>query len=75
MKWAVSFGGCKINTSEGFENGFCDDSPSDHLLNVCTKDQLLKIAECYNIDKRLKESITAIWKANLSVVFKRVEGM
>ena len=43
-------------------------SPSDHLLNQYTKDQLLKVAEHYEIeisDKRLKENIRAILKANL----------
>ena len=43
-------------------------SPSDHLLNQYTKDQLLKIADHYGIDigdKRLKENIKAILKANL----------
>lgn len=43
-------------------------SPSDHLLSQYTKDQLFKIADHYGIeigDKRLKENIRAILKANL----------
>ena len=43
-------------------------SPSDHLFSQYTKDQLLKVAEHYEIeigDKRLKENIRAILKVNL----------
>jgi hypothetical protein len=42
--------------------------PSEELLDVCTKEQLLKVAEHYKIeisDKRLKNSIRLILKANL----------
>ncbi len=43
-------------------------SPSEDLLNVCTKEQLLKIAEHYEIDvgdKHLKDRVKAILKASL----------
>uniref|UniRef100_A0A674APU8 SCAN box domain-containing protein n=1 Tax=Salmo trutta TaxID=8032 RepID=A0A674APU8_SALTR len=42
--------------------------PSEELLDLCTKEQLLKVAEHYKIeisDKRLKNSIRLILKANL----------
>ncbi len=42
--------------------------PSEDLLNVCTKEQLLKIAEHYEIDvgdKHLKDRVKAILKASL----------
>lgn len=53
-------------------------APSDHLLTQYTKDQLLKIADHYGIeigDKRLKENIRAILKANLveSGILKKEE--
>lgn len=55
-------------------------SPSDHLLSQCTKDQLLKIAEHYDIDisdKRLRDNIKAILRANLldAGVFQKDEGI
>ena len=44
------------------------DSPSEEWLDLCTKEQLLKIAEHYEIDigdKRLKDRVKAILKSNL----------
>ena len=46
------------------------DAPSEELLSQCTKDQLLKIAEHYNIeiepvDKRLKETLFQVLRENL----------
>ncbi len=43
-------------------------APSDEFVEQCTKEQLLKIAELYDIyvsDKRLKENVKAIVRANL----------
>lgn len=43
-------------------------SPSEDVLDLCTKDQLLKIAEHYKIDvgcNVLKERVKAILKSNL----------
>ena len=43
-------------------------SPSDELLNSCTKEQLLKLIEHYDIDigeKRLKEEIKGLLRAAL----------
>lgn len=44
------------------------ESPSEEILNQCTKDQLLKIADHYKIEisaTRLKDSVKSILKANL----------
>ena len=43
-------------------------SPSEEFLDICTKEQLLQIAEHYDVDvgdKRLKERMKAILKSNL----------
>ena len=45
-------------------------SPSEELLLQCTKDQLLKIAEEYNVklessDKKLKETVYAVVRRHL----------
>lgn len=44
------------------------NAPSETLLDQYNRDQLLKIAEYYKVsvgDKRLKENVRAIIKANL----------
>ncbi|XP_030294105.1 uncharacterized protein LOC115594274 [Sparus aurata] len=44
-------------------------APAEELLDKCTKEQLLKIAEHYDIDisdKRLKDTVKSILRANLS---------
>ena len=44
-------------------------APSEALLDKCTREQLLKIADHYQIevgDKRLKDAIRSILKANLA---------
>ena len=46
------------------------ECPSEELLIQCTKDQLLKIAETYNIkiesgDKKLKETLVAVLRKQL----------
>lgn len=51
---------------ESIEDFF--NAPCETLLDQCNRDQLLKIAEHYKIsvgDKRLKENVRAIVKANL----------
>lgn len=43
-------------------------SPSEELLNSCTKEQLLKLVEQYDVDigdKRLKDDIKEVLKAAL----------
>lgn len=43
-------------------------SPSEELLEQCTKEQLIKIAQNYSIEvepKRTKENLRSIIKANL----------
>ncbi len=46
---------------------FCE-TPSEELLDGCTKEQLLKIADHYSVDisdKRLKDTVKSILKAKL----------
>ena len=43
-------------------------SPSDELLNCCSKEQLLKLVEHYDVDigeKRLKEEMKGLLRAAL----------
>ena len=57
------------------------ETPSEGFLDGCTKEQLLKIADHYKIeisDKRLKDTVKAILKANLyemDVLPGKVEGV
>ena len=44
-------------------------APSEALLDKCTREQLVKIADHYRIevgDKRLKDTVRSILKANLA---------
>ena len=50
-------------------------SPTDELLEQCTKEQLMKIAQYYSAEvepKRTKENLKSIIKASLHLLNKKV---